>query len=205
VKRNYVVRIGTLAIALSLAGCASTNPKDPFETYNRAAFTFNDKLDQYALKPAAQAYSHLPDMVQTGVGNFFGNIVDVWTAANNLMQGKVEDGLSDVMRVAMNTTIGIGGMLDWGSEAGLTKHREDFGQTLGVWGVKSGPYIVLPVFGSSTLRDTAALPVDLFVGDPWGYVYPVYVRNTGYGIRLIDRRAARLVAWRFESARGCGP
>jgi phospholipid-binding lipoprotein MlaA len=185
---------GTLALTLALGGCASTNPKDPFETYNRAAFTFNDKVDQYALKPAAQAYDYLPSFVKTGIGNFFGNLGDIWTAVNEFLQGKGEAGVSDVMRVAINSTFGIGGLIDWGTEVRLNKHKEDFGQTLGTWGVKSGPYIVLPFLGSSTLRDTAALPADMWLGDVWTYREPVYQRNIGIGLRVLDTRASLLGA-----------
>src|SRR4051794_1442697 len=151
---------------------AARNPVDPYERFNRAMFNFNDKVDQYALKPAATVYKRvLPSFVQTGVYNFFGNLGDVWTAVNNLLQGRVADGVTDVMRFAVNTTFGLGGLLDIGSEAGMQKHRQDFGATLGVWGVQSGPYVVLPLLGSSTMRDSLALPVD-FAGDPWTYVRP---------------------------------
>lgn len=188
-------RIAMLVLAVAITGCASTrNPQDPLEGYNRAMFSFNDGVDRVALKPAATVYKAvLPQFVQTGVGNFFGNLGDVWTAVNNLLQGKVEDGLNDFMRVAVNSTLGLGGLLDISSEAGLQKHREDFGQTLGVWGVASGPYVVLPLLGSSTLRDTAATPLD-FAGDPWSYKDPVNVRNMGTALRLIDLRASVLDA-----------
>lgn len=188
-------RIGALGLVLALSGCATgSNPQDPLESYNRAMFGFNDKLDMVVVKPAATVYQDLlPSFVQTGIGNFFGNIGDVWTAVNNLLQGNLEHGMTDIMRVALNSTMGFLGVLDIGSEAGLTKHREDFGQTLGVWGMKSGPYVVLPVFGSSTARDTAAFPVD-FSADLWSYKDPVNVRNIGTGVRLIDRRAVLLGA-----------
>jgi phospholipid-binding lipoprotein MlaA len=190
---SFSIRIVVLVVAFGLGGCATTNPKDPFEHFNRAVFGFNDAVDQAALKPAAQAYSHLPSFVQTGVGNFFGNLGDVWTAVNNLLQGKVAEGMSDVMRVAVNTTFGLGGLLDIGTEAGLHKHKEDFGQTLGHWGVKSGPYVVLPILGPSTLRDTIATPLDLGA-DPWAFKDPVRWRNVGYVIRIIDQRAVVLDA-----------
>lgn len=193
---SRIGRILVLTTALGLAGCATTasNPKDPFEPFNRAMFTFNDKLDKVAVKPAAEVYSDvLPSFVQTGIGNFFGNLGDVWTAVNNFLQGKAADGASDVMRVAVNTFMGFGGVLDIATEAGIPKHKEDFGQTLGKWGVKSGPYIVLPVLGSSTLRDTVATPLDLYA-DPWQQKDPVRWRNTGTVIRLIDQRAAVLDA-----------
>ncbi len=187
--------LATMLMALALTACATANnPKDPLESFNRAIFTFNDTLDQAAVKPAATFYqSALPSFVQTGVSNFFGNLGDVWTAVNNLLQGKLEAGMSDIMRVALNSTLGFGGLLDIGSEAGMVKHREDFGQTLGKWGIEPGPYVVLPVFGPSTLRDTLAFPLD-FKADPWAYKDPVYIRNIGTGLRLIDRRAAILDA-----------
>jgi phospholipid-binding lipoprotein MlaA len=186
--------------ALFLSGCASTganqgaNENDPLEGFNRAMFSFNDTVDEAVLKPVATTYQDVtPSFVQTGIGNFFGNIGDVWTMVNNFLQGKVENGLNDFMRVAVNTTFGFGGVLDIASEAGIQKHKEDFGQTLGTWGVGSGPYVVLPLFGPSTVRDTAALPVDIY-GDLWTYTTPVDVRNTGAVIRLVDQRAQALNA-----------
>ncbi|MGZ8287849.1 MAG: MlaA family lipoprotein [Telluria sp.] len=182
------------ACALALGGCATNNPADPLEPYNRAVFQFNDAVDRAALKPAATAYKRvLPGFVQTGVHNFFGNLTDVWSAANNLMQGKGQRGMSDVTRVAMNSTLGLGGLLDIASEAGLQKHNEDFGQTLGHWGVASGPYFMLPLLGPSTVRDTAALPLDM-AADPWTYVDPASTRNWGTALRIVDKRAEILDA-----------
>ena len=195
-----------LGLVIVLSGCATTggagsgdnaaarNPVDPYERFNRTMFNFNDKVDQYALKPVATVYKRvLPSFVQTGVYNFFGNLGDVWTAVNNLLQGRVADGVTDVMRFAVNTTLGLGGLLDIGSEAGLQKHRQDFGATLGVWGVQSGPYVVLPLLGSSTMRDSVALPVD-FAGDPWTYVNPDPTRYIGTALRVVDMRAGVLDA-----------
>lgn len=186
-----------LSAVLLMSGCATTNghnPNDPLEGFNRTMFEFNDTLDRVALKPAATAYQDfLPSFVQTAVGNFFGNIGDVWTMVNNFLQGKVENGANDFMRVAVNSTLGFGGVLDIASEAGIQKHKEDFGQTLGKWGVGSGPYVVLPLFGPSTVRDTAALPVDIY-GDLWNHTTPVDVRNAGAAIRLVDQRATLLGA-----------
>ena len=189
--------LSVLGMVAAVSGCATANnrnPQDPFERFNRSMFIFNDAVDRVAVKPAATVYRKtLPQFVQTGVGNFFGNLGDVWTAVNNLLQGKFEDGLNDFMRVAVNTTFGIGGLIDIGSEAGIQKHHEDFGQTLGYWGVKAGPYVVLPILGSSTLRDTLATPIDI-AGDPWAYKRPLAVRNTGTVLRGIDLRASVLDA-----------
>ena len=189
---NYVIRNGIVALTVALAGCASTtkNPQDPLEGFNRAMFSFNDKVDQVALKPVAKVYKNvLPDFVQTGVGNFFGNIGDLSTALNNLLQARVKDGMSDVARVALNTTFGLGGFIDVATEAwALPKHDQDFGQTLGRWGIASGPYLVLPLIGPTTTRDAAAMPVDLKT-DLWGYKYPVRWRNTGSVVRIVDKRA----------------
>lgn len=188
---NTLVRSCIIALVFALTGCATStkNPQDPMEDYNRTMFNFNDKVDQVALKPVATAYKKVvPDFMQTGVGNFFGNIGDVSTAFNNILQARFSDGASDVGRVLMNSTIGMVGLFDVASPTGLPKHNQDFGQTLGRWGVKSGPYVVLPFLGPSTIRDTVALPVDLET-DLWSYKYPVRWRNTGSAIRLIDRRA----------------
>lgn len=191
--RRYLFWIMSFVLLGVLSGCASTqDPKDPFEPYNRAMFSFNEGLDKSILKPVAHVYRDVtPSFVQTGVGNFFGNLGDVWTAGNEFLQGKPGDGMSDVMRVAVNSVLGLGGLLDISSEAGLVKHREDFGQTLGVWGVPAGPYLVLPVLGASTMRDTAALSVDM-MGDVWRDAKLVTTRNTGLVVRGIDKRAAFL-------------
>ena len=182
------------ACALVLSGCATNNPKDPLEPYNRAMFKFNDKVDQVALKPVATVYKNAtPSFFQTGVSNFFGNLGDVWTGANNLLQGKGSDGMSDLSRVALNSTFGLFGLLDIASEAGLPKHKEDFGQTLGRYGVPAGPYVVLPLLGPSTVRDTAALPVDI-AADPWRTVTPVATRTGGGVLRVVDQRAQLLDA-----------
>lgn len=185
----------SLVLLGSLTACATSNhPRDPLEGFNRAMFSFNDAVDKVALKPAATVYQKVtPSFFQTAVGNFFGNLSDIWTAVNNLLQGKVKDGMSDVGRVALNSTFGLGGVLDIASEAGMTKHKEDFGQTLGKWGVASGPYIVLPLLGPSTLRDTAGLPLDMRA-DVWNLKKPKYIRNTGTALRVIDQRAAVLDA-----------
>ncbi|HZS80095.1 MAG TPA: VacJ family lipoprotein [Herbaspirillum sp.] len=192
---KYIARIGALVMVVALSGCAtSNNPSDPLEGFNRAMFSFNDAVDKVALKPTAQAYQFaLPDFVQAGIGNFFGNIGDLWSAVNQLLQGRVETGVTSFMRVAVNTTFGLGGVLDVSTEARLPKQQSDFGQTLGIWGVGSGPYLVLPLLGPSMVRDTAALPAD-FYGNLWSYKKPVRWRNAGAGIHIVDRRAQLLEA-----------
>ena len=184
------------AAVLVLTGCATTasNPQDPLEGYNRAVFSFNDAVDRTVLKPTATAYKNVvPGFAQTGVNNFFGNLSDAWSMVNNLLQGKGEEGATDFGRVALNSTFGIFGVLDIASEAGMQKHNEDFGQTLGKWGVPSGPYLMLPLLGPSTVRDTAALPADI-AGDAWKYKDPANWRNIGAGIRIVDKRASLLDA-----------
>ena len=193
---NYFKRCSSvLAIAIALTGCATSNdPRDPFQGFNRAMFSFNDTIDQAALKPVATAYQNaVPLVAQIGVGNFFGNIGDAWTAVNNLLQGKMADGFTDMMRVIVNSTFGLGGLIDIGADVGMAKHNEDFGQTLGVWGVASGPYVVLPFLGPTTLRDSLALPVDVY-GDLWSYKRPVGVRNAGAVLRVVDQRSVVLDA-----------
>ena len=187
------------ATFLLVAGCAGAPPDDPLEPYNRAMFSFNEKLDNAVAKPAAKAYVAVtPAPVRTWVSNFFGNLQDPWIAFNDLLQGKFADALNDLMRFVFNTTLGIGGLLDIASEAGLPKHDEDFGQTLGVWGVKEGPFMVLPFFGPRTLRDAAALPLDASAESPWTLPYenPV-VHDSGAryglsGLKMVSERARLL-------------
>ncbi len=174
--------IAALALfaALALGGCASAppaaapgaaaqadpaplpaNPADPWERWNRKVYAFNDAIDRAVLKPVAQGYrAAVPHLVRKGVDNVLGNIGDVWSAANNLLQGKVQTGLEMGFRVLTNTFFGLGGLLDPATEMRLTRHSEDFGQTLGTWGVGSGPFVELPLFGPSTVRDGLALIAD---------------------------------------------
>jgi phospholipid-binding lipoprotein MlaA len=187
------------AVALSgtllATGCASTaqaDPRDRFEPINRGVNEFNYNADKVTLRPAANAYEkNLPSVVRTGVSNFFGNLGDPWSAVNNLLQLKVPEAAQDVTRFAFNTVFGLGGLLDIAGEAGLERHKADFGMTLARWGVPAGPYVELPLFGPSTLRDTLALPVDL-VGSPIRYVSPVADRNALVAGRVLDTRARAL-------------
>ena len=186
--------VAVLSAALA-TGCATTsNPDDPLEGYNRAMFSFNEQLDKVAIKPAAQVYEAvLPSPVRTGVGNVLGNLGDPWIALNNLLQGKVAEGMSDLMRFALNSTWGLLGLLDIASAAGLPKHDEDLGQTLGRWGVGEGAYIVLPFFGPRTVRDAVALPVDMMGNEPFSIDH-VPTRNTVLGMRVVHGRSVLLGA-----------
>lgn len=183
----------TAAFIGGLTGCASTanNPKDPYEGFNRAMFSVNEGIDVVA-KPIAQGYdAAAPLPVKAGIGNFFGNIYDVWTAVNNLLQGKGGDAMSDLGRVLINTTVGIGGVFDVASEMGLEKHAEDFGQTLAVWGVPEGDYLYWPLIGPRTTRDTFGWMVDA-AADPVWRVDDVALRNSLVGVLFIDLRASLL-------------
>lgn len=181
-----------MAGALLVAGCASSNPKDPLEGYNRAIFAFNEGVDRFAVKPLAQGYEAVvPLPGRTGIGNFFGNVGDLWIGVNNLLQGKPAAAASDLGRVVINSIAGIGGLFDIATEFGLEKHDEDFGQTLGRWGVGGGAYIVWPIFGGRTARDSLGLALDAFA-DPVAYVDYVGVRNSLYGTRFVDTRASLL-------------
>lgn len=201
----HLVRRIRLALACMLlglgvlGGCAATSndPRDPLESLNRGIHTFNDGVDTMFIKPAAEVYQGvLPDVVRTGVSNVFSNLNDVIVALNNLLQGKVTAALSDFSRVLVNTTIGLLGIFDVATQAGLEKHDEDFGQTLGWWGVGDGPYIVLPFLGPSTARDTVGRVADYKV-DPVTYIDPSHDRNIVQALRLINRRAELLSASRI--------
>jgi phospholipid-binding lipoprotein MlaA len=198
-------------LALLLGGCASvTTPPpadDPYERYNRAMYRFNDALDRAILKPVATGYQKVvPQPIDDSVTNFFSNLDDVVVTLNDLLQGKPKQATSDLTRIVWNTTVGIGGLFDVASSLGLPKHNEDFGQTLGKWGVGPGPYLVLPFFGPSTLRDTAALPVD-WVSDPMYYYYDV--DKTGYWklktLYYVDKRADLLRASRLVEQAALDP
>ena len=187
-----------LALALAAAGCATTqaDPRDPLEGVNRAVFAFNDRADDIVFRPAARLYRNVtPRVLRDAVRNFFNNIDDLFIGANNLLQGKPVDAAHDWLRLAVNTTLGLLGFIDWASDMGLEKHNEDFGQTLGRWGVGNGMYLVLPLLGPSTLRDTAALPVD-WAGDPVLQHTPVDERNALTATRVVSRRADLLEATR---------
>jgi len=199
-EADRVARANKLCAALllagMLAGCATSggNPADPLEPLNRVVFSFNDTADKAFIKPVARAYrAVLPGIVRTGVSNFFSNLEDVWISVNDVLQGKFQQGVDDFGRVLFNSTFGIAGIFDFASELGFQKHNEDFGQTLGSWGVGSGAYLVLPILGPSTIRDGFGLLLDTRA-DLVFYIDGVPVHNSLYGTRAIANRANLLDA-----------
>lgn len=197
-----------LGSSLGLAGCATgpdADPRDPLEEFNRAAYSFNELLDRALLKPLAQGYNYItPSPVNRGVTNFFNNLSDVRSALNNLLQFKIGRAFSDVGRVAINSTVGLLGLIDVASNMNLPRYDEDFGQTLGAWGVGSGPYIVFPLFGPSSARDGVGLVVDWFA-DPVFYIEDDTVRYSLRGLNVIDTRADLLAASRVLSTAALDP
>lgn len=185
----------TLAAALLLGGCATTGPAtpgDPWEGFNRKVFAFNEAVDDAVLRPVAEGYrDHVPQLVRTGVSNFLGNIGDVWSAANHFLQGKAQSGLEQTMRVLTNTLFGLGGLLDPASEMGLKRHSEDFGQTLGRWGVGPGPYLVLPFLGPSSLRDGIGRVPDM-AASPSNLFDDSKANSLATVLTVVDARAALL-------------
>lgn len=189
--KNFLV----MGIATVLVGCASIpagvepSPNDPWEPFNRSVFEFNENLDAYFLKPVVTGYRFvLPEFVRDGIYNFFSNYNDIYTALNNLLQGKPSDAFSDLTRVVVNTTFGLGGFIDMATPGGLEKHKEDWGQTFGVWGVPSGPYVVLPFFGPSSVRDTFGTAADLETDYFFKYIPDVGLRNSVTGLRVVNAR-----------------
>ena len=188
-------------VSLVLTGCATLPPgsvaseRDPLEPYNRAVYGFNDTLDRNLLQPVARGYVAItPDFLRTGVSNFFGNISDLAVFVNDFLQGKPGQGLEDGGRFVLNTTVGLLGLLDVATPAGLPHHREDFGQTLAVWGWDNSTYLVLPLLGPSTVRDTLGL-----VGDtPLGLYTNLHTTNTKlaeiFAFETVNTRANLLAA-----------
>ena len=192
-----------------LAGCASVPPteeaSDPLEPVNRLIYRFNDKVDRFALKPLAQGYEKaVPTPVRRSVHNFFSNLWEPRTIVNDLLQGKFEQGLQDTLRFAFNTTAGIGGLFDVATPMQLPRHREDFGQTLGRWGIGEGWYLVLPILGPSNVRDAVSLFPD-YALDPVTRHDEVRERNVLYGVRTVDARARLLHATRLRESAAVDP
>lgn len=189
--------IAAFVMLLVLSGCATgpnVNPEDPLEPLNRTVFQFNDGLDKAVFKPVATAYKAVtPTPVRTGVSNFFGNLLDVRTLINNVLQLRPQAAIETVMRLGVNTVFGLGGVLNVASEMQLDRQPQDFGQTLGVWGVGSGPYLVLPVLGSSSARDVVGIVVESTT-DIVTNLDDVPTRNSLTVLRVIDLRAGFLQA-----------
>ncbi|MDP3483377.1 MAG: VacJ family lipoprotein [Sulfuricella sp.] len=184
-----------ILLSLSLLGCATNgDPRDPLEPLNRGIYKFNDVVDKAVLKPVATGYKEaMPDPVRTAVGNFFSNLDDVLVLLNDLLQFKLEQAASDFSRLVWNTSVGIAGLIDVATPMDLPKRNEDFGQTLGYWGVGNGPYLVLPFLGPSTLRDAVGTAVDVHF-DPVALHSPVPERNSAIAIHSVDNRARLLDA-----------
>jgi len=192
-------------LVLACAGCASLDPGktpaqklDPFESWNRKVFSFNESLDEAILKPVATAYAEVvPPIVRTGVGNFYANVADAWSAVNNLLQGKPVFAGEVAFRFAVNTVFGFGGVLDLASEMGVERHFEDFGQTLGVWGMGAGAYLMWPLIGPSTIRDSLALPLNYAASPMYLLKIPLAGQFGVWSLQLVNTRAGLLAAGRL--------
>ncbi len=189
-----------IILALAVSGCATTpdqDPRDPFESFNRKVYRFNEVVDEAVARPVATAYRDaLHPEIRDRVRNFFSNISDVFIGVNDVLQGKFQEGFEDWMRVVFNTTLGLGGIHDVASDMGIEKRNEDFGQTFGRWGASEGPYLVLPIFGSSNVRDGIGLGFDMYA-DPLGEVRPINLRNSLTVLRITGVRADLLEASRL--------
>ncbi|TDY01094.1 MlaA family lipoprotein [Thiohalophilus thiocyanatoxydans] len=210
-RSRALLPVALLAATLLISGCASTNgptdegQNDPLESYNRVMYQFNDAVDRSIARPVAQAYKdNVPQPAQTGVSNFFSNLDDVWVMVNNVLQFKFRDASSDFSRVIWNSTVGLFGLIDVATPMGLPKHNEDFGQTLGRWGVGEGPYIVLPLLGPSTLRDTGGRVADWHY-EPLQEIEDDEVYWSVVVLRAIDNRADLLGASRMLEESGADP
>lgn len=193
-KKSAPIHLGALLLAsLLLGGCATNGDRrDPLEPLNRGIYQFNESVDKAVIKPVAQGYKEvLPQPVRTGVANFFSNLDDVLVLLNDLLQFKLERAAGDFSRIVWNTTAGIAGLFDVATEFGLEKHNEDFGQTLGYWGLGDGPYLVLPILGPSSLRDGLGRVVD-WQFDPLTNHHDVADRNVAAVVKIEDTRARLL-------------
>ena len=188
-KAGFVPAALIFAVFTGCTTMTTKNPVDPWESWNRSVFNFNDSLDAGIVKPVATAYTTVvPHFVRTGVNNFFSNLTGVWTVVNSTLQLKPQAAVETFFRVTINTFLGLGGVLDVASDMNIERHTADFGQTLGHYGVPPGPYLVIPLLGSSTLRDTLASTL-ISRGDLVWQLNSVAARNSLYALRLLDTRA----------------
>jgi phospholipid-binding lipoprotein MlaA len=197
-RRRVAALAAMLALSAALAGCASLpkgekpDPRDRFERFNRSIYVFNTTADHLLLRPVARGYVKItPAPVRTSVHNFLDNLAYTKTIINDFLEGKWHDGGTDTARLVLNTTIGIGGLFDPASKAGLDRHHTDFGQTLGIWGVPSGPYLLLPILGPSTVRDAIGLLPDEYTTLP-AYIRPVWIPWTIGAMYGVDVRVGLL-------------
>jgi phospholipid-binding lipoprotein MlaA len=202
VKSRSLLNLAIFGLAAGVSGCSSIpsdqrTESDPWESMNRSLFSVHTTIDKVSTKPLAKGYrAILPGLVRKGISNFFSNLVAPRSAINNFLQGKPGHGVSEIGRLVINSTIGVGGLIDIATPSGLEEHREDFGQTAAVWGVPDGPYVMLPFLGPHTLRDAVFLPVDIVV-DPLYQYDNSSVRDKLYVLRLIDLRYRLLAADKF--------
>lgn len=190
---KHTVAAATLAALLAMP-VAHAETSDPLEPINRGIYGFNDAVDRAVIKPVAQGYEKVvPSPVRSCVTNFFANLGDIWSSFNSFLQGDAHQGINSAGRVMLNSTLGVFGCFDLATGQGVPRVREDFGQTLAVWGVGSGPYLVLPLLGPSTLRDTIALPLDM-AADPVGEIDHTRTRNATTALEIIDTRTNLLPA-----------
>lgn len=192
------IRVASVALLLGvLGGCASgpgRNPTDPLEPFNRSMFQFNEDVDRAVVKPVALAYQEaVPALAREGVSNFFANLGDVWSLVNNILQFKLQNAGETMIRLGVNTLFGVGGLFDIATALNIDRHSEDFGQTLGHYGLPTGPYLVLPLLGPSTIRDTAALSIDN-AGNVISGVNDVTTRNAIYVLKAVQTRTSLLRA-----------
>jgi phospholipid-binding lipoprotein MlaA len=193
---SLLAKLGAITLlSLGLSACASTHAptsaNDPLESMNRATFAFNREVDKYLLKPIATGYKAItPWPVRTGVGNFFSNMGEVPTTINDLLQGYLKHGCTDFTRFTINSTIGLLGLIDVASYMGLDHHYNDFGITLGKWGITTTPYIVIPLFGPSTIRDSLATLVNYEYFTLWPYIESVDTRNELFILGVVNMRAS---------------
>ena len=187
--------MGAVAVFSIISGCATgPNPRDPFEPFNRNVSEFNEGVDRAVLRPVATAYQNItPAPVRTGIRNVFTNFTEPWSFVNNLAQFKLVEAADTLMRFSINTVFGLGGIEDVASQAHIDRHRQDFGQTLATYGVGTGPYLVLPVLGPSTVRDAVSLPL-VWNLDVLSQVDNIASRNVLTALRLVDTRASLLRA-----------